>query len=130
MPVKGGGVQAGCRPVGYRSGLTRPPGVHQVRWSSSGDRWISVGRILERLGVDVDFPAAQTCCGQPQYNTGYRRETAPLVRRTVDAFAGYDHVVTPSGSCAAMVPAPPPLPCDPLGRRGKTARGRQEQEQH
>ena len=59
--------------------------------------------LLERLGVEVDFPAAQTCCGQPQYNTGYRRETEPLVRRTAAAFAGYDHVVSPSGSCVAMV---------------------------
>jgi L-lactate dehydrogenase complex protein LldE len=63
----------------------------------------AVVALLERLGVEVDFPAAQTCCGQPQYNTGYRREAEPLVLRTGRAFAGYDHVVTPSGSCAAMV---------------------------
>jgi L-lactate dehydrogenase complex protein LldE len=65
----------------------------------------AVVTLLERLGVDVDFPTAQTCCGQPQYNTGYRRETEPLVRRLAAAFNGYDHVVTPSGSCAAMVRA-------------------------
>ncbi|MGV9292314.1 (Fe-S)-binding protein [Streptomyces sp. NPDC003719] len=64
---------------------------------------IATVKVLERLGVAVDFPAAQTCCGQPQYNTGYRRETEPLVRRTARAFDGYDHVVTPSGSCVAMV---------------------------
>ncbi|MFD5450189.1 (Fe-S)-binding protein [Streptomyces sp. NPDC003470] len=64
---------------------------------------IATVKVLERLGVEVDFPAAQTCCGQPQYNTGYRRETEPLVRRTARAFDGYDHVVTPSGSCVAMV---------------------------
>lgn len=64
---------------------------------------IAVVRLLERLGVEVDFPAAQSCCGQPQYNTGYRRESEPLLRRTAEAFAGYDHVVTPSGSCAAMI---------------------------
>ncbi|MGO4458625.1 (Fe-S)-binding protein [Streptomyces sp. M-16] len=64
---------------------------------------IAVVRLLERLGVEVDFPAAQSCCGQPQYNTGYRRESEPLLRRTGEAFAGYDHVVTPSGSCAAMI---------------------------
>ena len=63
----------------------------------------AVVALLERLGVEVDFPAAQTCCGQPQFNTGYRRETEPLVRRMATAFAGYDHVVTPSGSCVAMV---------------------------
>ncbi|MFD5466662.1 (Fe-S)-binding protein [Kitasatospora sp. NPDC127059] len=64
---------------------------------------VATVRLLERLGVTVDFPAGQTCCGQPQYNTGYRRACEPLVRRTARAFAGYDHVVTPSGSCVAMV---------------------------
>ncbi|MFF0739750.1 (Fe-S)-binding protein [Streptomyces sp. NPDC004111] len=64
---------------------------------------VAVVKLLERLGVTVDFPAAQTCCGQPQYNTGYRRDTEPLVRRTAAAFEGYDFVVTPSGSCAAMI---------------------------
>ncbi|MFC9325654.1 (Fe-S)-binding protein [Kitasatospora sp. NPDC057015] len=63
----------------------------------------AVVTLLDRLGVEVDFPAAQTCCGQPQYNTGYRRETEPLVLRSARAFEGYDHVVTPSGSCAAMI---------------------------
>ncbi|MEV6953862.1 (Fe-S)-binding protein [Streptomyces sp. NPDC051183] len=64
---------------------------------------IAVVRLLERLGVAVDFPAAQSCCGQPQYNTGYRHEAEPLLRRTAEAFAGYEYVVTPSGSCAAMI---------------------------
>ncbi|MEU8510541.1 (Fe-S)-binding protein [Kitasatospora sp. NPDC048722] len=64
---------------------------------------IATVRVLERLGVRVDFPAEQSCCGQPQYNTGYRRACEPLVHRTAKAFADYDHVVTPSGSCAAMV---------------------------
>ncbi|WKX68672.1 (Fe-S)-binding protein [Streptomyces sp. XD-27] len=63
----------------------------------------AVVTLLERLGVEVDFPAAQTCCGQPQFNTGYRHLTEPLVRRYAAAFDGYDHIVTPSGSCAAMV---------------------------
>ncbi|RKN38581.1 (Fe-S)-binding protein [Streptomyces hoynatensis] len=63
----------------------------------------AVVRLLERLGVDVDFPAVQSCCGQPQFNTGYRHETEPLVRRFARAFEGYDHIVVPSGSCAAMV---------------------------
>ncbi|MCX4524648.1 MULTISPECIES: (Fe-S)-binding protein [unclassified Streptomyces] len=64
---------------------------------------IAVVRLLERLGVEVDFPAGQSCCGQPQYNTGYRHEAEPLVRRTAAAFDGYPYVVTPSGSCAAMI---------------------------
>ncbi|MFG3310265.1 (Fe-S)-binding protein [Streptomyces wuyuanensis] len=63
----------------------------------------AVVTLLERLGVEVDFPQAQSCCGQPQFNTGYRHETEPLVRRYATAFDGYDFVVTPSGSCAAMV---------------------------
>jgi L-lactate dehydrogenase complex protein LldE len=55
--------------------------------------------LLTRLGVDVDFPQAQTCCGQPMINTGYLDEAVPVVRTFVSAFAGYDAVVTPSGSC-------------------------------
>ncbi|MEU7177408.1 (Fe-S)-binding protein [Streptomyces celluloflavus] len=63
----------------------------------------AVVTLLERLGVEVDFPAEQSCCGQPQFNTGYRHATEPLVRRFDRAFRDYDYVVTPSGSCAAMV---------------------------
>jgi L-lactate dehydrogenase complex protein LldE len=61
--------------------------------------------VLERLGVEVSFPEEQTCCGQMHANTGYRREAAMLVRRFARAFCedGADAVVTPSGSCAAMV---------------------------
>ncbi|WP_129837925.1 (Fe-S)-binding protein [Streptomyces sp. RFCAC02] len=63
----------------------------------------AVVTLLERLGVTVDFPPAQSCCGQAQFNTGYRHETEPLVRRFGRAFEGYDYIVTPSGSCTAMV---------------------------
>lgn len=63
----------------------------------------AVVTLLERLGVEVDFPTGQTCCGQAHYNTGYRRQTEPLVRRYAEVFAGYDHVVAPSGSCVSMV---------------------------
>lgn len=63
----------------------------------------AVVTLLERLGVTVDFPLAQSCCGQVQFSTGYRRETQPLARRYAEVFAGYEYVVTPSGSCAAMV---------------------------
>ncbi|MBS2963146.1 (Fe-S)-binding protein [Actinocrinis puniceicyclus] len=59
--------------------------------------------LLERLGVTVDFPDAQTCCGQMHYNTGYRADAEPLARAFAAAFAGYEYVVAPSGSCAAMV---------------------------
>ncbi len=60
----------------------------------------AVVTLLRRLGVDVHFPAAQTCCAQPMVNTGYLDEAVPVVRNFVSAFEGYDHVVTPSGSCA------------------------------
>ena len=59
----------------------------------------AVVRLLRRLGVDVDFPEAQTCCGQPMVNTGYLDEAVSAVRAYVDAFADYDAIVTPSGSC-------------------------------
>ena len=60
----------------------------------------AVVTLLRRLGVDVEFPEAQTCCAQPMVNTGYLDEAVPVVRTFVDAFAGYDAIVTPSGSCA------------------------------
>jgi L-lactate dehydrogenase complex protein LldE len=60
----------------------------------------AVVTLLRRLGVDVEFPEAQTCCGQPMVNTGYLDEAVPVLRTFVSAFAGYDYVVTPSGSCA------------------------------
>ena len=63
----------------------------------------AVVRLLRRLGIDVEFPMAQTCCGQPMVNTGYLDEAIPAVRRYVEAFADYDAVVTPSGSCAGSV---------------------------
>jgi L-lactate dehydrogenase complex protein LldE len=60
----------------------------------------AVVTLLRRLGVEVDFPEAQTCCAQPMVNTGYLEEAVPVVRTFVDACEGYDAVVTPSGSCA------------------------------
>jgi L-lactate dehydrogenase complex protein LldE len=59
--------------------------------------------VLERLGHTVDFPEAQTCCGQMHYNTGYQREALPLVRHFVEVFAGAEVVVAPSASCVGMV---------------------------
>jgi L-lactate dehydrogenase complex protein LldE len=60
-------------------------------------------RLLERLGHEVEFPLAQTCCGQMHFNTGYQREAIPLVRRFVEVFSPYEAVVAPSGSCVGMV---------------------------
>jgi L-lactate dehydrogenase complex protein LldE len=59
--------------------------------------------ILESLGVQADFPEAQTCCGQPMANSGCMPEAKPLANKFVDVFRGYDYVVSPSGSCVSMV---------------------------
>jgi L-lactate dehydrogenase complex protein LldE len=60
--------------------------------------------VLQRFpDLEIDFPEAQTCCGQPMANTGCLDDTRPLAERFVDIFADYDHVVSPSGSCVSMV---------------------------
>jgi L-lactate dehydrogenase complex protein LldE len=63
----------------------------------------AVVELLERLGVPIDFPLEQTCCGQMHFNTGYADETVPLVRRFVRAFADSEVIVSPSASCVGMV---------------------------
>ena len=63
----------------------------------------SAVRVLRRLGVDLDFPAGQTCCGQPAFNSGLWGEAKPLARRWLSVFRGDRYVVVPSGSCATMV---------------------------
>jgi L-lactate dehydrogenase complex protein LldE len=60
-------------------------------------------KLLRHLGVTVDFPERQTCCGQPAYNAGYHREVQEIAEHHLNVFAGYDYVVLPSGSCGAMV---------------------------
>ncbi len=64
---------------------------------------IATTRLLERLGQAVDFPEAQTCCGQMHFNTGYQRETIPLLRHFVEVFSSAEVVVAPSASCVGMV---------------------------
>lgn len=59
--------------------------------------------VLRRLNVEVDYPQAQTCCGQPAFNTGYWDEARELAQRYCDVFADADAIVSPSGSCTAMV---------------------------
>ncbi len=59
-------------------------------------------RVLKRLGVQVEFPAGQTCCGQPAFNSGYWDESRPVVRQFCKVFAAYRWIVCPSGSCSAM----------------------------
>ena len=60
-------------------------------------------RVLEAAGCDVVVPDAQTCCGQPALNSGDRDTAADLARRAIAMLEPYDHVVIPSGSCAATV---------------------------
>jgi len=64
---------------------------------------VSTVRLLRRLGVDVDFPTGQTCCGQPAFNTGYASQARPLALRWLELFQQSQYVVVPSGSCAAML---------------------------
>ena len=64
---------------------------------------VSIVRLLRRLGVAVDVPADQTCCGLPLFNSGYHADAAAVARRTVELFGDSEHVVVPSGSCAWMV---------------------------
>ncbi len=60
-------------------------------------------KVLRRLGVEVTFNPAQTCCGQPAFNTGYRQEARDVARRVLDMFDDAEYVVAPSGSCTSMV---------------------------
>jgi L-lactate dehydrogenase complex protein LldE len=64
---------------------------------------IAVTEVLERLGYEVEFPAAQTCCGQPAFNSGYPEEAARVARHFLDVFKDAEYVVVPSGSCASMI---------------------------
>jgi L-lactate dehydrogenase complex protein LldE len=58
--------------------------------------------LLQAAGCSVDVPL-QTCCGQPAFNSGDLEDTTALAKQVIEAFAGYDYVVVPSGSCGGMV---------------------------
>ncbi len=60
-------------------------------------------KLLEAAGCTVEVPRAQTCCGQPAYNSGDRADAVAIARQVIAAFADFDYVVAPSGSCAAMI---------------------------
>ena len=74
--------------------------------------------VLERLGHTVEFPAAQTCCGQMHLNSGYQREALPLIRRYVSTFEGYEVIVAPSGSCVGSIAHQHALVARRLGDEG------------
>ncbi|HWE91066.1 MAG TPA: (Fe-S)-binding protein [Pseudonocardiaceae bacterium] len=63
----------------------------------------AVVRLLERLGCAVEFPLAQTCCGQLHFNTGYPDQAEVLAAHYADVFDAFDAVVAPSGSCGGMI---------------------------
>jgi L-lactate dehydrogenase complex protein LldE len=60
-------------------------------------------KLLEAAGCTVEVPTAQTCCGQPAYNSGDRKDTRAIAEQVIAAFEGYDYVVAPSGSCGGML---------------------------
>lgn len=64
---------------------------------------IAIVKVLEHLGCEVHFPQEQTCCGQPMYNTGFHDDCSELAQRMVRVFEESQYVITPSGSCAAMI---------------------------
>jgi L-lactate dehydrogenase complex protein LldE len=64
---------------------------------------LAMADVLERLGYQVDFPEAQTCCGQPAFNSGYRAEARTVARHFLNTFENSETVVVPSGSCTSMI---------------------------
>ena len=64
---------------------------------------LAMADVLERLGYQVDFPEAQTCCGQPAFNSGYRAEARTVARHFLNTFEKSEIVVVPSGSCTSMI---------------------------
>jgi L-lactate dehydrogenase complex protein LldE len=67
------------------------------------DTGMSVVTVLEHLGIAVDFPTGQTCCGQPAFNSGYRDDARAVAKTFLRAFESAQVILTPSGSCAAMI---------------------------
>jgi len=78
--------------------------------------------LLRQLGVHVDFPAGQTCCGLPLLNSGYRAEAAAVAARNLALFGNAEHLVVPSGSCAWMVTHEYPALMPDAARRDEAAR--------
>ncbi len=64
---------------------------------------IATYKLLKHLGIDVDYPLNQTCCGQPMANAGFEKQAIPLAEKFEEKFKGYDYIVAPSVSCAAFI---------------------------
>jgi L-lactate dehydrogenase complex protein LldE len=91
-----------------RAGPAPPPSTAAFMVTCLGDLFYPeigerIVRLLRRLGVTVEFPPGQTCCGLPLFNSGYHADAAVVARRTIGLFADAAEVVVPSGSCAWMV---------------------------
>ncbi|NOX16479.1 MAG: (Fe-S)-binding protein [Epsilonproteobacteria bacterium] len=83
----------------YKIGLFIPCFMNELYPKASMDTL----KILESFGLEVEYPMEQTCCGQPQANTGCAKETSILAKRFLEIFKKYDYIVAPSGSCVSMV---------------------------
>src|SRR5436190_10404098 len=88
---------------GYNRGMKVSLSVTCLTDLFSPQVGMAVVDVLEHFGCGVDFPEGQTCCGQPQFNNGYSREARPLAERMIRVFKQSEVVVTPSGSCCAMI---------------------------
>jgi L-lactate dehydrogenase complex protein LldE len=86
-------------PRGFKVGLFIPCYIDQF-YPRVG---LATLELLQRCGMEVEFPEGQTCCGQPMANTGCTDDARPLALRFLELFGRYDYVVAPSGSCVAMV---------------------------
>ena len=64
---------------------------------------IATYKLLKHLGLDVEYPQGQTCCGQPMANAGFEKQSIPLAEKFEERFSGYDYVVAPSVSCTAFI---------------------------
>lgn len=64
---------------------------------------VATYKLLKHLGLDVDYPQNQTCCGQPMANAGFENQAIPLAEKFEDIFKGFDYVVSPSVSCTAFI---------------------------
>ena len=64
---------------------------------------LSMVKVLKHFGADIEYVEDQTCCGQPAFNSGYRKEIVPVAERFIRLFQDKEYVVSPSGSCTAMV---------------------------
>ena len=107
MPIMGATPEAGAGHGGF--GPRARPDRVQLLVTCLIDQFypgtgMSVVRVLERLGLTVEFPAGQTCCGQPAFNAGFLDEARDLARHTIDVLSKSDApVVIPSGSCGDMM---------------------------